>query len=256
MTGKLILPQILAAAASKPEEGGFVEYYFDDPNDPSDSADIPKTGFAREFTARVGPQATIKFVVGSGFYGRAPEAVDAGGSAVIEAVLPQVMRAMTASTVDAVSGRIKRATSDSAPDAALSFGGASTFSDALLANGHALGDGTLDFSRLLAGSSFTLPLNAAGNGGSGLFGDLTLWGSGDWRSIAGGNPQSVDYDGSVTSANLGIDTRLGADHARRIGGVAGERGGGLHQPPTRQAELHDLSHQRQPLRGLADVQAV
>ena len=29
--------------------------------------------------------------------------------------------------------------------------------------------------------------------------------------MSGGSPQSVDYDGSVTSANLGIDTRLGAD---------------------------------------------
>ena len=210
VTGEFILTQVIEAAKSSPE-GGFVEYHFDDPTDPNDSADIPKTGFAREFTARVGPQATIKFVVGSGFYGRAPEAVDAGGNAVIESVLPQVMRAMTASTVDAVSGRIERATSDAAPDAALSFGGATTLSDALLTNAHALGNDTFDLGRLLAGSSFTLPLNAAGNGGSGLFRDLTFWGSGDYRSIAGGNPQSVDYDGTVTSANLGIDTRLGAD---------------------------------------------
>ena len=129
----------------------------------------------------------VDLIVGSGLYGSAPEAVAEGGNAVIEAVLPQVMRAMTASTVDAVSGRIERATSDTAPDAAFSFGGASTLSDALLANGHALGNGTLDFSRLLAGSSFTMTLNAADNGGGGLFGDLTLWGSGDYRSIAGGN---------------------------------------------------------------------
>ena len=215
VTGDFILPQVIAAAKSS-LEGGFVEYHFDDPTDPNDSADIPKTGFAREFTARVGPQATIKFVVGSGFYGRAPEAVDAGGNAVIEAVLPQVMRAMTASTVDAVSGRFERATSDSAPDAALSFGGATTLSDALLTNAHALGNDTFDLGRLLAGSSFTLPLNAAGNGG-GLFGNLTFWGRGDWRSIAGGNPQSVDYDGSVVSANLGVDTRLGSD---MLAGVA------------------------------------
>ena len=118
---------------------------------------------------------------------------------------------MTASSVDAVSGRVERATSDTAPAAALSFGGASTLSDALLANGHSLENGTFDLGRLLAGSSFTLPLNAAGNGGSGLFGNLTVWGSGDYRSIAGGDPQSVDYDGSVVGANLGIDTRLGAD---------------------------------------------
>ena len=216
VTGEFILPQVIEAAKSSPE-GGFVEYHFDDPTDPNDSADIPKTGFAREFTARVGPQATIKFVVGSGFYGRAPEAVDAGGSAVIESLLPQLMRAMTASTVDAVSGRIERATSDAAPDAAFSFGGESTLSDALLANAHALGNDTFDFNRLLAGSSFTMTLNAADNGSSGLFGNLTFWGSGDWRSLSGGNPSTMDYDGSVTSANLGIDTRLGSD---MLAGVA------------------------------------
>ena len=48
VTGELVLPQVLAAAASSPE-GGFVEYYFDDPSDANDSADIPKVGFAREF---------------------------------------------------------------------------------------------------------------------------------------------------------------------------------------------------------------
>ena len=117
---------------------------------------------------------------------------------------------MMASTVTAVSGRIERATSATAPAAALSFGGASTLSDALLANAHALGNDTFDLGRLLANSSFTLPLDAAGNGG-GLFGNLTFWGSGGYRSISGGSPQSVDYDGSVTDANLGIDTRLGAD---------------------------------------------
>ena len=214
-TGQYILPQVIEAAKSDPE-GGFVEYYFDDPTDATDSADIPKVGYAREFAGQIlGPDGSVirdfDFIVGSGFYGTAHEVDAASGNAVIESVLPQVMRAMTASTVDAVSGRIEGATSDAAPDAAFSFGGTSTLSDALLANAHALGDGTLEFSRLLANSSFTMTLNAAGNGGSGLFRDLTLWGSGDYRSIAGGNPQSVDYDGSVVSANLGIDTRLGTD---------------------------------------------
>ncbi len=214
VTGELILDRLVEAVNSGPE-GGFVEYHFDDPTDATDSADIPKTGYVRTFSHEVqradGSTRQISFVVGSGFYGSASQEVAEGGNAIIEAVLPQVMRAMTASTVDAVSGRIERANSDTAPAAALSFGGASTLSDALLANGHALGNGTLDFSRLLANSSFTLPLNAAGNAGSGPFDNLTLWGSGDYRNIAGGNPQSVDYDGSVVSANLGVDTRLGAD---------------------------------------------
>ena len=218
-TGQYILPQVIEAAKSSPD-GGFVEYYFDDPDDHTDSADIPKVGYAREFAGQIqtadGRTFPVDVIVGSGFYGSASQEVAEGGNAVIESVLPQIMRAMTASTVDVVSGRIERATSDTPPAAELSFGGASTLSDAILANGHALGSGSFDLGRLLANSSFTLPLNAAGKGG-GLFGNLAFWGSGDYRSIAGGNPQSVDYDGSVVSANLGIDTRLGAD---MLAGVA------------------------------------
>ena len=214
VTGEPILPQLVEAAKSGPE-GGFVEYHFDDPTDDTDSVDIPKVGYVRMFSDQIqradGSIRPVSFVVGSGFYGSVSQEVAQDGNAIIESVLPQVMRAMTASTVDAVSRRIERASSDTAPATGFNFGGASTLSDALLANGHALGNGTLDFSRLLAGSSFTMTLNAAGNGGSGLFGDLTFWGSGDYRSISGGNPQSVDYDGSVTSANLGIDTELGTD---------------------------------------------
>ena len=214
VTGEFILTQVIEAAKSNPE-GGFVEYYFDDPNDDTDSADIPKVGYARKFDRQLprrdGSTAELSFIVGSGFYGSASQEVAEGGNAVVESVLPQVMRAMTISTVSAVSGRVEQAISDTAPAATLSFGGASTLSDAILANGQALGNGTLDLSRLLAGSSFTMPLNAADNGGGGLFGNLTFWGSGDYRSIAGGSPQSVDYDGSVVSANLGVDTRLGAD---------------------------------------------
>ncbi len=219
-TGQYVLPRVIDAAKSGPE-GDFVEYHFDDPTDDTDSVDIPKVGYAREFAGQIlGPDGSVirdvDFIVGSGFYRSAPEVVATDPNAVIETVLPQVMRAMTASTVDAVSGRIERATSDTAPAAVLSFGGATTLSDALLTNAHALGNGTFDLGRLLANSSFTVALNAAGNGG-GLFGNLTFWGSGDWRSISGGNPQSVGYDGNVTSANLGIDTRLGAD---MLAGVA------------------------------------
>ena len=234
MTGEFILPQLIEAARSGPE-GGFVEYHFDDPTDDTDSVDIPKVGYVRTFSDQIrradGSTREVSFVVGSGFYGSASQEVAEGGNAVIESVLPQVMRAMTASTVDAVSSRIKRATSGTAPPAALSFGGATTLSDALRANAHALENDTFDAGWLLANSSFALPLNAAGDGGSGPFGDLTFWGSGDYRSISGGNPQSVDYDGNVTSANLGIDTRLGADML--AGSRCRMRGGPwITRPPT------------------------
>ena len=75
VTGQFVLPQVLAAAASSPE-GGFVEYYFDDPSDDTDRADIPKVGYAREFSGTYqrpdGTTVPLDFVVGSGFYGSSP----------------------------------------------------------------------------------------------------------------------------------------------------------------------------------------
>ena len=75
VTGKLILPQIIEVAKSNPE-GGFVEYYFDDPADDSDSADIPKVGYARQFKGELpradGSALSINVIIGSGFYGQAP----------------------------------------------------------------------------------------------------------------------------------------------------------------------------------------
>ncbi|MCY4003806.1 MAG: hypothetical protein OXF33_08900 [Rhodospirillales bacterium] len=210
VTGEFILPQVIAAAKSSPE-GGFVEYYFDDPTDDTDSADIPKVGYAREFRLVVeehGHAETINFIVGSGFYLSDPNVAAARRDTAVESILPQVMRAMTASTVDAVSDRIQRATSGTAAATGFRVGGATTLPEALRTYGQALGNGSFDPGRLLAGSSFNLPLNAADTGGAGLIGDLTLWGRGDFRSFSGGNPQTVDYDGDVVSANLGVDTDL------------------------------------------------
>ena len=214
VTGEFILPQVIDAAKSS-TEGGFVEYFFDDPTDDTDSADIPKVGYAREFAGQLqradGSTIPVNLIVGSGFYLSDPNVVAARQINAVKSVLPQVMRAMTASTVDAVSSRIQQATSGVPPAKGFSLGGASTLADALMANGRALGNGTFDLSRLLAGSSFTLPLNAAGTKGSGPFGNMTLWGSGDYRNFSGGNLNTVDYDGDVVSANLGVDTRLSAD---------------------------------------------
>ena len=204
-----------ARADGKEKEGGFVKYSFDNPDDNLDNVPVPKIGYVREFQLEVCIQGeivgTYPFVVGSGFY---PRANQVSQNTVLEAVLPQIMRSVTASTVDAVSSRIERAASATAPATAFSLGGASTLSDALQANGQALVEGGIDLDRLLASSSFTLPLTVADNGDSekgSPLGQFTFWGSGDYRSISGGSPQSVDYDGSITSANLGIDTKLSAD---------------------------------------------
>ena len=89
VTGELILPQVIEAAKSNPE-GGFVEYYFDDPTDDTDRADIPKVGYAREFTGELslgGRVVPLHFIVGSGFYGRAPDVVPDGPLTQVEATV-------------------------------------------------------------------------------------------------------------------------------------------------------------------------
>ena len=54
-----------------------MEYHFDDPNDDSDSVDIPKVGYVRVFSDQIermdGSMRQVSFVVGSGFYGSASE---------------------------------------------------------------------------------------------------------------------------------------------------------------------------------------
>ena len=59
-TGELIVEQLIAAAESSPE-GGFWLYHFDNPADDTDSADIPKVGYARAF-------AGGHLIINSGFY--------------------------------------------------------------------------------------------------------------------------------------------------------------------------------------------
>lgn len=118
---------------------------------------------------------------------------------------------MTASAVDAVSGRIERATSGAPPATGFNLGGASALPDDLLRHGQSLGNGTADPGRLLAGSAYIVSLNATGDRGGSPFGHLAFWRSGDYRSISGGNGQSLDYDGSVVSACLGGDAKPRAD---------------------------------------------
>ena len=80
-TGEVIFDQLIAAAESSPE-GGFWEYYFDNPADDNDSVEVPKVGFARIFTGsfrrRDGTEFPISFVINSGFY------LDSDGSGALE----------------------------------------------------------------------------------------------------------------------------------------------------------------------------
>ncbi|MXW81562.1 MAG: T9SS type A sorting domain-containing protein [Gemmatimonadetes bacterium] len=90
VTGEFILPQVIEAAKRDPE-GGFVEYYFDDPADDTDSADIPKVGYAREFASSFqradGSVVPVNIIVGSGFYGSETEDIPTFIRTEVEATL-------------------------------------------------------------------------------------------------------------------------------------------------------------------------
>ena len=81
-----------------------MEYYFDDPNDDTDSADIPKVGYAREFKTQTelgGRVVPYNFIIGSGFYG-----TESGSRTEVEAtVLGDAVEGLAVEFSRAVSGR-------------------------------------------------------------------------------------------------------------------------------------------------------
>ena len=108
ITGELIWDLLLAAATSSPE-GGFWEYHFDDPTDDTDSADIPKVGYSREFKGSIqtadGKVVPLNIIVGSGFYGRAP-VVPTGPRTEVEAtVMGDAVEGLTVAFARSIAGQ-------------------------------------------------------------------------------------------------------------------------------------------------------
>ena len=108
MTGELIIDQVNAAATSGPE-GDFWNYHFDNPTDDTDSAEVPKLGYAREFTGQVaradGSNLPFSFIIGSGFYRSATDDVSTLTSTEVEAtVLGDAVEGLTVEFSRAIVG--------------------------------------------------------------------------------------------------------------------------------------------------------
>ena len=131
----------------------------------------------------------------------------------VGSVLPEETRARVDSVVEAVAGRIKarreERPSGAAAKRAFRLGGSSGL-DELMWRGRALAQGSADLKRMLGDSSFLLPLNASGEP-AGPFRDLTIWGSGDYRSMDGGSDSGVDWNGEMLSTHVGADVRYRRD---------------------------------------------
>ena len=123
---------------------------------------------------------------------------------VVRELLPRVNQAMVDSAHAAITDRL-----GSAPSCveAANLAGQSSLLQALQSNGQALEDGTLRVEQALSGTSFVLPL-------SDQFTPMRLaclWGSGDYRAMAGGGERVVTWDGDIVGARLGADVRMRDD---------------------------------------------
>ncbi len=132
---------------------------------------------------------------------------------VNQAILPELSRTMVAGVVESVAERIEGAGSHTpVVGNGYSVAGHSGIGEALIANEEALNEGSMDWKRALAGSSFALRLGGGETLMGSLPGQATIWGEGDWRELeVGGETGPVKFEGDVRGARLGLDARLRDD---------------------------------------------
>ena len=140
-------------------------------------------------------------------------------SRVNKALLPHLAQAATASTLEAITGRIAAARTGAAHGAEFDTSGLERLRDAVAAREQVvplsrLGEVLPSVEQILGDSAFTLPMDAGlaseGTDEPASGAAATLWGSGDYRNLSGsdGNEDGVTWGGDLFSAHLGVDTPL------------------------------------------------
>ncbi|KAF3983266.1 MAG: hypothetical protein HFP78_00090, partial [Methylococcales symbiont of Hymedesmia sp. n. MRB-2018] len=116
---------------------------------------------------------------------------------VLNAVLPQMLRATTKITRDNISNRIDQAfaSSPADTDASLNLGGSSSLQELINNNARTTLQDGLNIKQMFNNSSFLIPLNVAGDNNYGI-NNITLWGSGDYLSLEE-DSSGVDWEGEV-----------------------------------------------------------
>ncbi|MDE0330536.1 MAG: autotransporter domain-containing protein [Nitrospinae bacterium] len=250
VTGELILPQIIEAAKAGGDEGAFVRYYFDDPSDDSDSADVPKVTYARQLTFTVPGGPPVSYIIGAGIY-RDESMVSDESVAATRGWLARFGRALGSQAVEMISGRLNAPAQggakmtlggqtvklDADPEryltkedvgfASLAHHGIDARSIARARTANRLTSGEADstgayremtLGQLLSGARFHLASakNAEGEAGS----QWSIWGRGAQSSFEGGGDAAIE--GDVTTAMLGVDYEKG----KLLAGVALARASG------------------------------
>ena len=135
---------------------------------------------------------------------------------VNQVILPELTRAMSDQQIGAIARRVAQARADAAGGGGggglrASLGGQSSLAALAATQMQALADGGVDAKKLLGGAEFVLPLNVGSGAGSGdgEHPGVSMWGGGDYRELGGkSESETVEWDGSLVSANVGVDAHL------------------------------------------------
>ena len=140
-------------------------------------------------------------------------------SRVNRALVPHLAQATTASTIDAISGRIAAARAGTERHAEFDTAGLKRLVDAVAAREHrgliARAAALPSVEQVLGDTAFALPVAAGGiaagepSGGS----VPTVWGTGDYQSLASAasSNDAVTWSGNLFSAHLGFNAPLSAN---------------------------------------------
>ena len=163
-------------------------------------------------------------------------------AAVNQTILPQVLQAAVQTTVTNVAARMAWRFSETAPVATRPVDTVSLLlAETLAAHGESLEDGTFAWRDAVAASDFAMALYAAGDGDDEAAatgaGGVALWGAGEYVRLRG-SEDSLDWEGGLFSAHLGVETLLGPRFIAGLG-VTREEGSfdydyddGTHDGPS------------------------
>ena len=127
---------------------------------------------------------------------------------VSEMLVPEFVRAMVSSVVDAVRMRFGRAASG--PEETVEMQAAlESAALALAGQSEALEEGTVTLREALGGVSFVQSLAADGGSGD-MVGDTTVWGVADYRNLSGGGEAGLPWDGGWAACTSGWTRASGA----------------------------------------------
>ena len=167
----------------------------DNPNNRR-SATITHNAAGGGYDAVVAPSVTVTVTDDDG----APQAEQRQqATQVTKTLTPEVSKVITSNLVSVLTDRLSDIGSGLR---GFNLGNQSNVASLLKSHETAINNGEFELSQLLFNSGFSLSLEEESDS------DLSIWGKGSYRDIAGGNTKRLKWDGRIESVSLGIDGYL------------------------------------------------